>query len=436
MRTHINNFGIENFRVFKDHTHFEFAPITVLVGPNGSGKSSLTKGLELFKNEEIKQANGFTPFDLAPLFTRKISSEKHTEKIGDLRQALNFETSKKIISNYISYKAFGIDDTFHVEFQYEIDCSNYFSEASLLQMRIRNNANEEILVITREFALIDFNYFILSFESAFEKSRKVWGDFFDLYEEAKERNSEQDISESIEQLNNYVIKYKLDVEINYNSNNEIAFSRMYGDNERGLNYFNSLNHYNTFIKGNSFEDFIDVAFLSKLASHFQIENPFEEKIGNKRKILDLINEISNYYTSKKWHLLEWGYFQGSSMRGIGGSINQDLRFDGEVFPFKAFNIIRFNLKDDSILDEHDVFSFMQKDQAKQTYNNSSKSIIDTLSYIDRMSSFYSGDILCTDLEKSFYETFLFENLAPLQNEIAKRNQLYKLDTQKNQSFKK
>lgn len=47
MTTYISNFGIENFRVFKDHTHFEFAPITILVGPNGSGKSSLAKALSI-----------------------------------------------------------------------------------------------------------------------------------------------------------------------------------------------------------------------------------------------------------------------------------------------------------------------------------------------------------------------------------------------------
>lgn len=45
MQTHLKGFGLENFRVFKDYTWFDFAPITILTGPNSSGKSSLIKAL-------------------------------------------------------------------------------------------------------------------------------------------------------------------------------------------------------------------------------------------------------------------------------------------------------------------------------------------------------------------------------------------------------
>ena len=47
MTTHLKGFGLENFRVFKDYTWFDFAPITILTGPNNSGKSSLNRGLKL-----------------------------------------------------------------------------------------------------------------------------------------------------------------------------------------------------------------------------------------------------------------------------------------------------------------------------------------------------------------------------------------------------
>jgi AAA15 family ATPase/GTPase len=40
MQTHLKGFGLENFRVFKDYTWFDFAPITILTGPNNSDKSS------------------------------------------------------------------------------------------------------------------------------------------------------------------------------------------------------------------------------------------------------------------------------------------------------------------------------------------------------------------------------------------------------------
>lgn len=54
---YLSGFGLENFRVFKDYTWFDFAPITILVGPNSSGKSSLIKALLLlgdnFKKKQI-----------------------------------------------------------------------------------------------------------------------------------------------------------------------------------------------------------------------------------------------------------------------------------------------------------------------------------------------------------------------------------------------
>ena len=50
MTTHLKGFGLENFRVFKDYTWFDFAPITILTGTNNSGKSSLLKAFLLLKD--------------------------------------------------------------------------------------------------------------------------------------------------------------------------------------------------------------------------------------------------------------------------------------------------------------------------------------------------------------------------------------------------
>ena len=61
MKTHLKGFGLENFRVFKDYTWFDFAPITVLTGPNNSGKSSLNKAL-LFLQDNLNKGK------ISPIF--------------------------------------------------------------------------------------------------------------------------------------------------------------------------------------------------------------------------------------------------------------------------------------------------------------------------------------------------------------------------------
>ncbi len=52
--------GIENFRVFKEYTEFDFAPITLLTGANNSGKSSLIKALLLLAVNANKKLERFT----------------------------------------------------------------------------------------------------------------------------------------------------------------------------------------------------------------------------------------------------------------------------------------------------------------------------------------------------------------------------------------
>ena len=87
---YLSGFGLENFRVFKEYTWFDFAPITILVGPNNSGKSSLIKALLLFQ-DNIKQDRG-------PISTElEFSGNMH--KLGEP----NLVLSSKSDSNSFSY---------------------------------------------------------------------------------------------------------------------------------------------------------------------------------------------------------------------------------------------------------------------------------------------------------------------------------------------
>ncbi len=68
---HLSGFGLENFRVFKEYTWFDFAPITLLVGPNNSGKSSLIKALLLLK-DNVDKGN------LPPSFNKVAEGYSHS----------------------------------------------------------------------------------------------------------------------------------------------------------------------------------------------------------------------------------------------------------------------------------------------------------------------------------------------------------------------
>ncbi|MGA1977031.1 MAG: AAA family ATPase [Bacteroidales bacterium] len=78
--SHLLGFGVENFRVFKRMTNFEFAPITFLTGPISSGKSSLIKSILLLKLNWFKREFNI-PLKLDPQFCDL--------NIGPLTNALN-----------------------------------------------------------------------------------------------------------------------------------------------------------------------------------------------------------------------------------------------------------------------------------------------------------------------------------------------------------
>jgi predicted ATPase len=105
MKAHITNLGLENFRVFKNKTDFEFAPITILTGTNSSGKSSLISALELLQgleiNKEINEKGGLSEHEF-PTILEDISSLqlfKFAQTKGDFQNLL----SKGVNSNCLNF---------------------------------------------------------------------------------------------------------------------------------------------------------------------------------------------------------------------------------------------------------------------------------------------------------------------------------------------
>jgi len=81
--------GLENFRVFKDYTEFDFAPLTLLTGANNSGKSSLVKALLLLS---VNVKNNISEL--------KLDFEESTKltKLGNYNSVKNKNSRKHTIS--------------------------------------------------------------------------------------------------------------------------------------------------------------------------------------------------------------------------------------------------------------------------------------------------------------------------------------------------
>ena len=95
MKTSIlKEFGLENFRVFKDKTSFELASITLLTGANSSGKSSVIKALKLMQN--FHKINCYAKDYKNPeLDFREDDSHAYHHQLGDFEFVINDEDKEK-----------------------------------------------------------------------------------------------------------------------------------------------------------------------------------------------------------------------------------------------------------------------------------------------------------------------------------------------------
>lgn len=160
----ITKFGLNNFRVFKEHFDFELSPIMVLTGPNNSGKSSLSKALLLLKENEEK-INSDTHIDTELDYFKgdhDLGNHKYTiNTIGknsnfsftfflDYKFCIEFNNKGEFISDY---KITTIDDELII-FQYDyiihLNIRNilaYFKDR-IVYARSNNNSHSKKFVLS------------------------------------------------------------------------------------------------------------------------------------------------------------------------------------------------------------------------------------------------------------------------------------------------
>ncbi|MDX9881222.1 MAG: DUF3696 domain-containing protein [Prolixibacteraceae bacterium] len=93
---YLKHFGVGNFKVFKNPTQFDLAPITILTGKNNSGKSSLIKSMLILRDSFAEFPKG----DIGKM--TRLFFDRPELKIGTPDELLNFERKERRITFTLS----------------------------------------------------------------------------------------------------------------------------------------------------------------------------------------------------------------------------------------------------------------------------------------------------------------------------------------------
>lgn len=161
---YLQKIGLKNFRLFKEDTEFELAPITILTGINNSGKSSLIKSLQLMKSN-FK--------DIANLRELNFTGGRHN--LGSFSTVMNRTSDSNQISFKYEFPIKGISEPTFILFTYRKKSSNpEFGE--LQQLKIETESKQNIIELNFDLKYfaesslkIDFDYLKSEFSKIFSE---------------------------------------------------------------------------------------------------------------------------------------------------------------------------------------------------------------------------------------------------------------------------
>ncbi len=168
--SHLRHFGVGNFKVFKDLTHFDLAPITILTGKNNSGKSSLIKSMLLLKSNPTEKLNIFRGYNF-----EQWRIDDSDLKLGSPEQVFNYENLNKNITFDLSLNNPMIPNG-KISLEYSFNSNDEIF--NLIAFRISNN-DESIIEINSNLPLDDSNdvkltqYFKIDFKYFIDRIREL-----------------------------------------------------------------------------------------------------------------------------------------------------------------------------------------------------------------------------------------------------------------------
>ena len=171
---HLNFFGIDNFKLFKDLNRFEIKPITVLVGMNSSGKSSLSKGIYLPKSsfEKIDFVSSYSE-DTTFVSTKEIEQLSFQSKdmyLGNFTNCVNNKSNNPYISFELPISFPPLQDLFMWRFVYT-KSTNHLQNGELKEIKIIHSyTNTQILHFEQESLTLKINFSFLKEKLDYEIS--------------------------------------------------------------------------------------------------------------------------------------------------------------------------------------------------------------------------------------------------------------------------
>ena len=405
MNTHLNNIGVQNFRVFKDAHEFKFAPITILTGTNSSGKSSLINLLKLL-SETYKgitwQDSAKESFTLNNFLESEISKDWCIKKFGNINNITNkFNKEKNVFS-----------------FSYVSDLLGYESSISLkttYEFNIKKENKSQIKLRKISIVIHEIKYTKIIEELNLQMVLK---------------------GESIDDLIGKEI-FSIDYEISQNSNSKIAVDTI----------FKLFDHYMLFeldslLTGNLFKHLSSKD--TKLVMEYfypgeEKSNPFSElKESQGIPIFKLEDEINNNNLSEtekkvrhQYSIDSWYSYNRDKLNRIDNLLNSywgnidtannHKRFNNELFKLLS-NVVWYssyyqNTHEDDSLDTSYIYfgtspgyfnikstyGFSLQDFVKRRFEVNLKNIVDEDYWLDPENKlFFSYELLNIDFIKNAF----------------------------------
>lgn len=206
----INGIGFENFRVFKEMTYFDFAPLTILTGPNNSGKSSLLSGLNLMYHNLSQAHKGRKDTFLDNLISSKFNAGVLLELYGNLKQFICKKGKRNEFTIEFKRKIVGLKE--HATVSLKVAVASNMMDGYIKEIIVKSEEKNEIIfqiykrvedlskgTLTYKIRT-NFLFFQNAFKRKFDYTTEYQKELLEIMELAKALNNKEDI----EQLENII----------------------------------------------------------------------------------------------------------------------------------------------------------------------------------------------------------------------------------------